>query len=377
MTIIGHLFLTFTSVAAVQEKDSGQETPGLVDINSSTKFLSKILMLKNDESTCSASIIKFKTKKYLVTAAHCLPKSPDEKFMNVYEGTTATLEDSIIFGREIKLGGLKKKTQVLISNGLKYRNYDIFILPLHESQFTSTLSLEVRLSELSNQERITPFGYPESVGPFGSECQNQGGYITGPSFGVPAYRPVMEIYCKDSENFAVFSGMSGGPVIDSKGFFVGVLSAQNLGKNVGQRLNYVQIVPAVVIRDLLELKENKLPSFQFTDYQFSSMDEIDHLAAISGYDIGIFIDINKIVEFPRFTVSLHENPTEIETIVGDFTVKNLQIKISRSSPNATLFSYEIKRISDGQVLEAQNENITTSTFKDFRRLISKKIEKYL
>lgn len=370
-------FLIASSLSNAKDIFSEMMDKKIEAINSSTSIASKVLMLRNDEGVCTASIIKFSNKRYLVTAAHCLPKSSRAKFLNVYEGTTATLRDSFIFGKQIKLGGLKEKTQILISGGLKYENYDIYLLPLNEQQFSSTSSSEIRLSELNNQERITPFGYPESVGPFGADCKNQGGYVTGPSFGVPWYRPVMEIYCKDSENFAMFNGMSGGPVIDGNGFFVGMMSAENLSFNVGERMNYVQIVPAGVIRDILELKEKMLPIFTFTDYQFSSIDEIDRLARFSGYDIGTVIGITKLIEFPRLTVRLGENPTEIETILGEFNAQNLQIILARNSPKESLFSYEIKRMSDGQVLEAQMEVIDASTFKGFRRFISKKIEKYL
>lgn len=368
ITIFG-IFIFISPIVA-----SEQAAQTLIDINNSAEISNKILLLKSENGTCTASIVNYNTQRYLITAAHCLPKSSNEIFLNVYEGIVANIENNLSLGKKIKLSDLTNKTRLLISNGFKNMNLDIYVLPLKDNQLDLTPSFEIRLSELTNQENVRPFGYPESSGPFGSECVNQGGYVASPRFEFPSYRPIIELFCKDSQHFSMFNGMSGGPVIDSNGYFVGLMSAG--ARIVDNKLNYVQIIPSVVVMDAITLKEVET-SFKFIDYQFSTKDANDRQAMYKGYNIGTFIDINRLGGAPNIFVSFLGNPLEISKIVTDFNRKDLQITLQRSSPNSSSFFYEIRRQSDGQVLEHSTVKLSILAFKDFRRWISKKVEKYL
>ena len=154
------------------------------------------------------------------------------------------------------------------------------------------------------------------------------------------------------------------------------MSAGSPSKSVGSKMNYLQIIPANYILEALNHTE-VTPSFEFIDYQFGTMDAIDKLGMLSGHDIGIFIEIDRLIEAPNLLVSFQGSPLEISKIVSDFSRKDLQLTILRSSPNSNLYFYEVKRLSDNHVFEASTEKLSISTFKSFRRWISRKIEKYL
>lgn len=212
----------------------------LASVNST----SALLYLRSPAGNCSGSIVKFGDDLYLVSANHCRDRVYTHQEFSVYADarvyghTAASPAQPTRFTRRIKGLSYFPDQNLFI--------YDFLASKLKKSYASRQAYLNLRKDPVSKGEKLQVMGYPNGYGPIKLVCTSIGHNVLGVERNVRgAYQNTMfnggsfytgdmhkispVLKCEKSKQFKRLKlglhGMSGGPVTDTSGNFVGILSS--------------------------------------------------------------------------------------------------------------------------------------------------------
>lgn len=245
-------FAILSSITAINA--SSEVTDITVSYNSGSYFSRKY---------CSGSFIRNNSKRYFVSAAHCFKDKPN-KSIKTYTYNS----------KSFKKNSDSKVSIALNKEHYFKRNGDTIFTEVPESTNIKTNTLELSTSRPTKGDYISIIGYPITKGDFVPtklECEFIGSSVyAAPSIPVSIGRIV-----KCFTNLKTIGGMSGSPVLDESGDFLGTVSAemQPLSNIKFEEERYIYIVYNEITNELLEKRSMirdyyELVMFNPEDYNY-------------------------------------------------------------------------------------------------------------